>query len=85
MQDERRELNVQEETDSAEHVVLHVMLDDPTSGLWSTEELAQAVGDPIMAADALAGLHAMGLIHRHAEFVRPTRAATRAAQIEAAA
>jgi hypothetical protein len=40
------------------------MLDDPTPGLWSTEELGRAAGR-IATADALPALHAMGLIHRH--------------------
>jgi hypothetical protein len=76
--------SAQEETDLLEHVVLHFMLDDRTPGLWSTDELAQAHGDPIATADALAQLHAMGLIHRHRQFVWPTRAAVRAVQIAGA-
>jgi hypothetical protein len=81
MQDEPNARNIQ---DVHENIVLHMMLDDSTPGLWNTEELAKAVGDPVATADALAGLHAMGLVHRHREFVWPTRAAARTAQIETA-
>jgi hypothetical protein len=42
-------------------------------------------GDPIATHDALTELHAMGLVHRHDEFVWPTRAAARAVQIQDAA
>jgi hypothetical protein len=73
----------QEDKDLLENCVLHLMVDDATPGLWSTDELAKAYGDPVATADALAELHAMGLIHRHCEFVWPTRAATRTVQIEA--
>jgi hypothetical protein len=81
MHDEPNQITPQQETDLREHIVLHMMLDDPTTGLWSTDELSKAAGR-ITTADALPALHAMGLIHRHGEFVWPTRAATRAAQIE---
>jgi hypothetical protein len=82
MHDEPNRPTPQQETNLLENVVLHLLLDDPTPGLWSTDELAKAHGDPIATADALAGLHATGLVHRHREFVWPSRAATRAAQIE---
>jgi hypothetical protein len=72
----------QREIDLCENVVLHLMLDDDTPGLWSVDELARAHGDPVATVDALAGLHAMGLIHRHREFVWPTRTAARTIQIE---
>jgi hypothetical protein len=81
MHDEPSRTNPQQDADVRENVVLHMMLDDPTPGLWSTEELGKAAGR-IDTADALPALHAMGLIHRHGDFVWPTRAATRAAQIE---
>jgi hypothetical protein len=68
--------------DLAEHVILHLMLDEPAPGPWSTEELARVYGDPVQTADALASMHAMGVIHRHRQFVWPTRTAARTAQIE---
>jgi hypothetical protein len=82
MHDEPTQDDARREQDLAENVILHAMLDDQAPGLWSAEELAQAHGDPIATADALAGLHASGLIHRHREWVWPTRAAARAVQIE---
>lgn len=81
MHDEPNRRTPQQETDLRDNIVLHMMLDDPTPGPWSTEELSKAAGR-IATADALPALHAMGLIHRHGELVWPTRAATRAAQIE---
>ena len=84
MRDEPSRTTPQQETDLLENVVLHLMLDENTPGLWSTDELARAHGDPVATADALAGLHAMGLVHRHREFVWPSRAAVRAVQIEGA-
>ena len=81
MHDEPNCPTPQQDADVRENIVLHMMLDDPTPGLWSTEELSKAAGR-IDTADALPALHAMGLIHRHGDFVWPTRAATRAAQVE---
>ncbi len=81
MHDEPSQIPPRQDEDVRENIVLHMMLDDATPGLWSTEELSRAVGR-IETADALPALHAMGLIHRHGDFVWPTRAATRAAQIE---
>jgi hypothetical protein len=38
-------------------------------GPWSVRELGQALGYEIAAVDAIAGLHAAGLVHRIEEFV----------------
>jgi hypothetical protein len=81
MQDEPIERDPQQRTDLDENLVLHMMVDDPTPGLWSVEELSKALGR-IRVADALPALHAMGLIHCHGDFVWPTRAAMRTIQIE---
>lgn len=72
----------QQEDDQIEHVVLHLVVDDPGPGLWSAGEIAKALGDEIGAADAIWRLEAAGLIHRHAQYLWPTRAAIRATQIE---
>jgi len=81
MHDEPNRLTPAQEMDQAEYVVLRLMLDDEIPGLWTVRELAQAVGSELKAADALAGLHAAGLVHRFDEFVCPTRSAGRAARL----
>lgn len=48
---------------------------------WSVQEIVRELEDPA-ARDALSRLTAVGLIHRHDEFVFPTRAARRAAELE---
>ena len=42
---------------------------------WSITEVEREIGEDAMTADALAHLHAAGLIHRCGEFVFATRAA----------
>jgi hypothetical protein len=44
-------------------------------GLWSTDELERMLGDAIAVTDALARLHALGLIHQIENLVCATRAA----------
>jgi hypothetical protein len=44
----------------------------------------RAFGDEIAAVDALAGLHAHGLIHRHGEYVFASRPAARLLEINEA-
>ena len=82
MQDEPTSDEVERELALAENTILHLMLDDSNPGLWSIEELRLADGDPIRSADAIAGLHASGLIHLVAGYAWPTRAAVRAVRIE---
>ncbi|MGH2831887.1 MAG: hypothetical protein ACRDK2_03855 [Solirubrobacteraceae bacterium] len=50
-------------------------------GLWSVDELARALGDPLKAIDGLRRLESYGLVHRLDDFVFPSRAAVRAEQI----
>ncbi len=69
------------ESDHLQLVVLEVLLTDEAPGLWSTRELAQAVGDPVITADAISALHASGLVHLCEEFVFPTRAAACSARL----
>jgi len=66
----------------AENTMLHLLLDEPHPNPWSVHELALAHGDPPAAADAIAGLHATGLIHLAASFAWPTRAAVAAVRVE---
>jgi len=70
-----------EEQDQAEYVDLHLMLTDEIPGMWTVRELAQALRDELKTVDALCGLHAAGLVHRHGEFVWPSRTAGRAIQL----
>jgi hypothetical protein len=50
---------------------------------WSTEELIRSIGREIDTRDAIADLHAVGLVHRTSDdFVFPTRAATHLDQLD---
>ena len=51
--------------------------------LWSDEEVARAIGDPVASADALGALHRAGLVHRLGGFVFATRPAVQAAGLAA--
>jgi hypothetical protein len=82
MQDQTNPRDPAAELDQLERVVLHLMLDGETAGIWSEREVAQAVGGEAHAAYALVNLHADGLIHRCTEFVFATRAAVRLWQLE---
>jgi hypothetical protein len=66
------------ELDLAERAALDLVLTSQGPGLWSMAELSRALGCEVRAADAVAGLFAAGLVHRHGEFVFATRAAVRA-------
>jgi hypothetical protein len=75
MQDETTD--VAAEFDQAERSVLELLLDPDVPGPWSTHELGVALGSEVQAADAIAALHAAGLVHRCHEFVFATRPAAR--------
>jgi hypothetical protein len=55
-------------------VILDLLLIEH-DGLWSIDELERMVGDEVAVADALARLHALGLIHKIENLVCATRAA----------
>ena len=82
MQDQTSPRDVAAEFDQVERVVLNLLLDSETAGVWSEREVAQALGSDVRAAHALVSLHSSGLIHRLEEFVFPTRAARRFWQLE---
>jgi hypothetical protein len=82
MQDQPNSRDAAAELDQLERVVLHLLLESETSGIWSEREVAQAVGGEAYAAFALVNLHADGLIHRCNEFVFPTRPAVRFWELE---
>lgn len=61
----------------AERVVLSLLLDPNVHGPWSVRELGRELGDQVEAEDAVATLHAAGLVHRCHDLVFPSRAAAR--------
>lgn len=63
--------------DDLERGVLALLLDSENPGPWSLDELAREVGDELQTIDAVARLHAVGLVHRCHEFVWATRPAAR--------
>jgi hypothetical protein len=67
---------------TAEAVVLDLLINGENRLPWSLHELALELGDPLAAADAVAGLQAAGLVHRlRDDFVFATRAALRGNQL----
>jgi hypothetical protein len=77
MDDESSQSVSNREPAQAEHVVLSLLLDPNVHGPWSVPELGCELGDPVEAQDAVASLHAAGLVHRCDDLVFPTRAAAR--------
>jgi len=59
--------------------VLNMLLASPYP--WSLGEVARETRDPISAADSIRRLTETGLAHRVGDFVFPTRAARRAAEL----
>jgi hypothetical protein len=57
--------------------VLSLLLDPNVHGPWSVLEIGQELGDRVEAEDAVASLHAAGLLHRCHDRVFPTGAAAR--------
>ena len=82
MQDERTCEPSPAEASRSEAVVMLMLLHAGHWWPWSMAEISQELGSELLAADAVAGLHAAGLVHRFGEFVLPTRAATRMQQLE---
>lgn len=71
--------------DDVERVVLALLLESKTPWPWSVQELGLEIGDELRATDALARLHAAGLVHRCHEFAWATRPAARFHQLADAA
>jgi hypothetical protein len=65
-----------------DNTVLGLMFNDASSWAWSVEEIARELANPAKARDAVSRLIADGLLHRIDDFVFPTRAARRGAEIE---
>ena len=67
---------------SAQAIVLDLLIGDENHWPWSVEEVAREVSSSLDAADAIDALHGAGLINRTSDgFVFPTRAAVRYSQI----
>jgi hypothetical protein len=63
-----------------EKAVIELLLDDSLP--WTIDEVVREVSsDSLEAIDAIGRLVAAGLLHRHDEFVFPTRTARRADEI----
>jgi hypothetical protein len=81
MSDEKPTLTPAQQDQNADgNILLWLTLDD-VQRPWSVEEVVREYGDEADAADALARLHAVGLIHRMGDFVWATRAAIRSNEI----
>jgi hypothetical protein len=67
--------------DRAEATVLLLLLADDASFPWSVREIQLELGELALADDAVANLRGSGLVHRCGDFVFPTRAAVRYAEL----
>ena len=56
------------ERDAVQQALLDLLLTDEDPGLWSHDEIARAMGDPVVAIDATDTLHAAGLLHQVGDF-----------------
>lgn len=74
MQDETSQ-NPREEDERAQKAVLGLLLRPNEQRPWSVDEVKREVGEALAVTDAIAALHAAGLIHRCGDFVFASRAA----------
>jgi hypothetical protein len=81
MHDEPTRPTPAEQLDQMQNVVLHLLLTDSAHGPLTVGEVGTAVGSQADAEDALSELHMGGMIHRHDQYVWPTRAAAYAMQL----
>jgi hypothetical protein len=63
--------------DQTDQSILAILLTSEFPGLWSVDELARDIGNPLAVADAVRRLHGQGLIHRLGDFVFITHAVAR--------
>ncbi len=71
---------VADDEDRADASVLLLLLDE-THPVWHVEEIGREIGDALAATDAIARLHASGLVHRIEQFVLATRSARHSSRI----
>jgi hypothetical protein len=83
MQDEPTQADPGPEPDSSEATVMLLLLRTGHQWPWYMQEIARELGSELLAADAVVGLHAAGLVSRLGDFVFPTRAATRLDELAA--
>jgi hypothetical protein len=74
MQDETSQ-NASEEDERAQKAVLGLLLRPNEQRPWSVDEIEREVGEKLAVTDAIAALHAAGLLHRCGEFVFASHAA----------
>lgn len=66
-----------------ESTIMSLLLVQDDQRPWSTEELIREIGRELDTRDAIADLHAVGLLHRTTDgFVFATRAATHLDQLD---
>jgi hypothetical protein len=76
------EPDTQSSEQSAQAIVLDLLVGSENHWPWSVEEIAREISAPIDTADAINALYGAGLVHRTSDgFVFPTRAAVRYSQI----
>ena len=64
------------------HTVLDLILGDDVQRLWTLHELALEIGSTMVVEDAIAELHAAGLVHKIADgFVFAARPAIRYTEV----
>jgi len=82
MQDEPTCEGQHVEPSRSEAAVMLMLLHAGHRWPWSMNEISCELGNELLAGDAVAGLHAAGLVNRFGEFVLPSRPATRMQQLE---
>jgi hypothetical protein len=81
MQDKPSATATDRDPEHVEHVVLSLLLDPEVHGPWSVQEIGWELGNQLEGEDAVASLHAAGLVHRCHDLVFPTHAAARCFQL----
>ncbi len=79
MQDQRIQTVADEEAQT-DQALLGLLLTD-SAAIWSVEEMASEIGNPIHVVDSINRLAGIGLVHRLDGFVFATRAAAKATEL----